>query len=116
MAGLHRWARVSTLHPALADKLEKVKAEMLQLGPATIRAIVTWDPWDGIYDIYAIEGTHRTYAARILGIPLNIKPVRRDEIIDDHDVPGFPPAATAESIAEYALCPQPLMEVVLPDE
>ena len=106
-------ATVFTLHPAFPEKLERVKADMLRLGPATVRAVVEWSAFDGRYLVWAIEGTHRTYASRILGIPLIVMPVSPNDLICDHDAPGFPAETTAGSIAEYAMCEQPAMEVVL---
>lgn len=105
-------ATVVTLHPAFADKLEQVKDDMRRLGPATIRGVVEWDGWKQLHLVYAIEGTHRTYASRILGIPLIVERVAPHEVIDEHDVPGFPPETTAGSIAEYAACDQPGTRVV----
>ena len=106
-------ATVVTLHPAFADKLEKVKGDMRRLGPATIRGVVEWDGWNQLHLVYAIEGTHRTYASRILGIPLIVQRVLPHDVIGEHDVPGLPPETTAGSIAEYAACDQPGTRVVV---
>ena len=55
------------------DHLTYVKGVMLRLGPPRIRAVFMRKRW------HALEGSHRTLAAKQLGIPIIIVPMRMDD-------------------------------------
>ena len=64
--------QIALLHKHLSPAhLELVKAEMVKLGPPTIKAV-----WMECYDLWAaLEGCHRIRAAAELGLPVEIDEV-----------------------------------------
>ncbi len=76
------------------ERVEKIKAIMLERGAPTIRAC-----WQG--DHYcAIEGSARLLVAHELGIKPNIIEVEEDDLITDHDLKELPKEVTVGEILE----------------
>lgn len=67
---------VLALHPPRPDHLERVTAEMREMGPPVIR-VLTWGPV-----LVALEGSHRLAAADALGLAPRWEILSEDEEID----------------------------------
>lgn len=70
---------IYAIHRAEPDRLETVKAEMLELGAPAIRVVDAGDSY------IALEGSHRLAAAHQLGIMPILEVLEEDEEIDPDD-------------------------------
>jgi hypothetical protein len=78
----------------------KIRQEMLEKGPPTIRAVLCspGNYWR------AVEGSHRLAAAADLGCSINLVPVQLDEFVPGHGnghVRNWQPAPARELLADY---------------
>jgi hypothetical protein len=76
---------VYAIHAPEADKLEQVKAEMVQLGAPTIEVVDCGDFY------MALEGSHRLAAAHALGIEPELIVYEQSDLIDVSRYDWFEP-------------------------
>lgn len=69
-------ATVYAIHAPIADKLERVKAEMMERGPPTIHVVDCGDHY------MALEGSHRLAAAQALELIPELIIHDQDELIE----------------------------------
>jgi hypothetical protein len=93
--------RITALHKTDAEHLDRVAAEMKELGAPTIRAIET------AYGLVAFEGVHRLAAAALLKITPEIIVIEDGETVADHGLQDFEgQALTVGEIADYIGIPE----------
>lgn len=95
--------RLITIHPTNNAQLANVVAQMEALGSPTIRAVAC----NGFY--FAIEGTHRIEAARMLALPVFL------ELCDEHaliDVAELDIAVNWDNVPSYPIPAKAVVEVL----
>lgn len=86
---------IYAINAPINSHLDMVVAEMALLGAPVVRAVNCGDFWA------AIEGSHRIAAAHKLGLPVFVREVGEDTVIEDHDIEDLAASCTVATIMEY---------------
>lgn len=101
--------KIITPNPPDKKHLEKIKEQMKELGPPTIRVVDRDD------HLVAIEGSHRLHAARDLKYPVKAKIVNPEGFTVNHDFDELPKKVRIGELAKNVE-KAPQSYVTIPDE